>query len=76
MKKAVSFGAAAIAQYIHQNNTSAIKKEAQRRTIVFNFIGHQNRQKLFSSTVPTWDRTMDARFPHNFVFWALSNAHN
>ena len=52
------------------------KKEAPRRTIVFNFIGHQDRQKLFSSTVPTWDRTMDARFPHNFVFWALSNAHN
>ena len=29
MQKAISFGAAAIAQYIYQNNTSAIKERPQ-----------------------------------------------
>ena len=37
---------------------------------------HPVKQKLLYSTVPTWDRTMDARFLQNFVFWALNNAHN
>ena len=52
------------------------KIEAPRNIMFFNFFGHPAKQKLFYSTVPTWDRTMDARFPHNFVFWALSTSQN
>ena len=76
MQKAIFFGTTAIAKYIYQNNTSHIKQRPQETSYFSIFLGtHQNKNcsKVLS---PTWDRTMDARFPHNFVLWALSNAHN
>ena len=34
------------------------------------------RNSGIHSSVPTWHRTIDARFLHNFIFWDLSNAHS
>ena len=51
MKKAVSFGAAAIAQYIHQNNTSAIKKRPQEKSFFSIFLDtklNKNCSKVLS----------------------------
>ena len=70
MQKAMSFEGTTIAQYIYQNSTAI--KERPQETTCFSI----EKQKLFQRTVPTWDRTLDARFPHDFVFWALSNAQN
>ena len=47
MQKAISFGAAAIAQYIHQNNNQAMKERPQETPFFFNFFGHPAKQKLF-----------------------------
>ena len=76
MQKVISFEATAIAQYIYQNNTSALKERPQETSMFFNFFGYPAKQNLFLSTVPTWDRTKDARFSHDLGFWALSSAHS
>ena len=71
--KVISYEATDIAQYIDQSNTSAIK-ESPKKHHVFQFFWTPSKTKIVLTYCP--DITMDARFPHNFVFWALSNAHN
>ena len=45
--KVKSFEATAIAQYIFQNNTSAIKERPQETPFYSIFLGHPANQKLF-----------------------------
>ena len=52
------------------------QRRLQKMVFFCNFPGHPVKQKLFYRTPPTWIKTIKARFPHNFVFWALGNAHS
>ena len=45
MQKAISFEATAIAKYIYQNNTSAIKERSQRNIVFFKFFERPEKQE-------------------------------
>ena len=53
-----------------------LRIEAQKEGIFDNFCRYPIKQKLFSSTPPTWGWTMEASFPIIFGFFGLRNTHS
>ena len=58
---------------VWRNNWTAPKRETPGKIF---FLDTQQNKNCSWVTGPTWERTMDARFHHNFVFWVFSSSKN
>ena len=68
--KRLFFGA-----YTEPSKMILLPKWAPKNALFCFFFGHPIKRKICYSTPPTWGHTIEASFPHIFIFSGLSNGH-